>query len=330
MSNGPIILSVDNFKFRIFDSVPKPESGIAYVLYREGKRQDEVLVITPNSPALGAQIKSGGFNKIMTISTATRQFEIAKRIADATGTYKFDIIISVFYRIRNIEYIFKQNCWEIDKLLENLIFQIIKSKHGKFDIDCEIELENDLIEILPLLLKEKMRYLEIIDIKITVEVDERARKVLDASLNTMADSIVFEKEKEKEMVEIEGKKQVEIRRLQAQKEVEHERNNVILEKAAGFDAIIGKLGEDMAMAFLAYEKGEISSVDLDDRIRNNKNATMQSQLIALKNLADLEVISGPMLEQAAMKLIGQSNANTVETHHDYESEDDLYMDSEEY
>lgn len=330
MSNGPIILSVENFKFRIFDSVPKAESGIAYVLYREGKREDEVLVITHNSPVLGARIKSGGFNKIMTVSTATRQFEIAKRIADMTGAYKFDIKVTVFYQIRDIEYIFRQDCWDIDKALENFIFQIIKSKHGRFDIDCEIELENDLIESLSLQIKDKMKYLEITDSKITVEVDERAKKVLDASLNTMADSIVFEKEKEKEMGEIEGKKQVEIQRLKAQKEVEHERNDVLMEKATGFDAIMEKLGEDMAMAFLAYEKGEISGVELDDRIRNNKNASMQSQLIALKNLADLEVISGPMLEQAAMKLIGQSDAGAIETHHDNEDGDGSYMDSEEY
>lgn len=330
MSNGPIILSVENFKFRIFDSVPKPEPGTAYVLYREEKAGDAVLVITPNSPVLGGKIKSGGFNKIMTISTATREFEIAKRIADTTGTYKFDIKISVFYQIKDIEYIFKHSCWDIDQVLENIIFQIIKSKHCKFDIDCEIELENELIELIPLQIKDKMTYLEITDFKVTVEVDERAKKVLDASLNTMADSIVFEKEKEKEMGEIEGKKQVEIQRLKAQKEVEHERNDVLLEKATGFDAIMEKLGEDMATAFLAYEKGEISGIELDDRIRNNKNASMQSQLMTLKNLADLEVISGPMLEQAAMKLIGQSDAGTIETPLDNESQEDLYTDSEEY
>lgn len=330
MNNEQIILAVENFKFRIFDSVPKPGAGEAYILYHHDEGRKDILVITPESPALSAQVRSGGFDKIMTVSTAVRQYRIAKRIADITGSYRFDIIIEVFYRIKDIEYVFKQGYWDIDKLIESYIFQIIKTKHGKFDIDCEIELENELMEMLPLLLSKKMNYLEITDYKITVKVDERAKKVLDASLNTMADSIVFEKEKEKQLVEIEGKKQVEIQKLKAQKEVEHERNDVMKEKAAGFDAIMEKFGRDSGAAFLAYENGEISGVELDDRIRNNRNADMLSRLTTLKSLAELEVISGPMLEQAAMKLIGQSDADTVEARHDFEEQDDLYTDSEEY
>lgn len=343
MSNEQIIVSVENFKFRIFDSVPKPQSDMAYVLYQENAKEEKLLVITPESPALSSQIKSGGFDRIMTISTAVRQFEIAKRIADATGMYKFNIAITLFYRIKNIEYVFKQDCWDIDKLIENYVFQIIKSKHGKFDIDCEIELESELIEMLPLLLTKQMDFLDIVDHEIIVEVDERARKVLDVSLDTMADSIIFEKEKEKELGEIEGKKQIEIQKMKAQKEVEHERNDVIMEKANLMDGLMKKLGQDLAVSFLAYEKGEISGVELDDRIRNNRNSDMLSQLTALKNLVDLQVISGPVLEQAAMKLIGQSDIGVVdanrsseyqddtnETDLDSDDQDDSYTDPEEY
>lgn len=345
MSNEQIVISVENFKFRIFDSVPKPQPDTAYILYQENARQDNLLIITPESPALSSQIKSGGFNRIMTISTAVRQFEIAKRIADATGMYRFNIAVTLYYRIKNIEYVFKQDCWDIDTLIENYVFQIIKSKHGKFDIDCEIELESDLIEMLPLLLRKKMDFLDIVDHEIIVEVDERARKVLDVSLDTMADSIVFEKEKEKELGEIEGKKQIEIQKLKAQKEVEHERNDVMAEKASGLDTLMKKLGPDLAIAFLAYEKGEITGVELDDRIRNNHNSDMLSQLNTLKSLVDLEVISGPVLEQAAIKLIGQSNTSVVddenhsvrypdadepEINFESENQSDMYQDDEEY
>lgn len=328
MNNEQIILAVENFKFRIFDSVPKPESDRAYVLYQGNGKKENILVITSGKPVLSSQIKTGGFDKKMTVSTAVRQYEAAKSVSDQTGNYKFMIDIVVYYKIRDIEHVFRQKRWNIDEMVENYVFQIIKSVHKQYDIDSQIELENELVEMVLRIFKEKMGYLDITDYKIAVDVDERAKRIMDAALDNMADTFVMEKEREKGIAEIEGKKQLEIKKLEAEKEIESKRNDVTLTMAEGFNAIRDKIGEDSAVAFLAYVRGEISGVELDDRIRNNKNSTILSTITTLKQLADLEVLSGTALEQAAMKLIGQASVDIGQA--SVEDEDYSYMDSEVY
>ena len=149
MNNEQIILAVENYKFRIFDSVPKPESGIAYILYQGDGKQGNILIITSENPVLSRQIQAGGFDKKMTISTAVRECSITKQVLDQTGDYRFIIYIDIFYKLRDIRQVFEQGYWNIDEIMENCVFQILRSVHKKYDIDDQIEIEDKLAEILP-------------------------------------------------------------------------------------------------------------------------------------------------------------------------------------
>lgn len=82
-------MAVENYKFRIFDSVPKPESGIAYILYQGDGKQGNMLIITLENPVLSRQIKAGRFDKKMTISTEARECSITKQVLDQTGDYRY-------------------------------------------------------------------------------------------------------------------------------------------------------------------------------------------------------------------------------------------------
>lgn len=298
-----IVLGVENFKFSIFDSVPKPDKNTAYILYREEERTDNILVITAQHPVLSSQIRAGRYNKKMRISLADREISIKKEISDDSGNFKFVVEVKISYRISDIEYIFKNKLWNTDFTIGNAIIELIDMLHKKYDIESQIELQNELRDKLQERINE-FSYLEVPELKILVEIDERARKIIDSNLDTMADTVLLQNESEKASVEVEQRKRIEIQKLEAEKEIEEKKSAVRLEKARGVNALKDELGEDFG-TFLAYANGEISSIEYDERMQKNRNANMMARIAGLKQLVDLDVLSGPALEKAALKLLGE-------------------------
>lgn len=298
-----IVLGVENFKFSIFDSVPKPDKNTAYILYREEERTDNILVITAQHPVLSSQIRAGRYNKKMRISLADREISIKKEISDDSGNFKFVVEVKISYRISDIEYIFKNKLWNTDFTIGNATIELIDMLHKKYDIESQIELQNELRDKLQERINE-FSYLEVPELKILVEIDERARKIIDSNLDTMAGTVLLQNESEKASVEVEQRKRIEIQKLEAEKEIEEKKSAVRLEKARGVNALKDELGEDFG-TFLAYANGEISSIEYDERMQKNRNANMMARIAGLKQLVDLDVLSGPALEKAALKLLGE-------------------------
>lgn len=44
MNKNEPLIGIENFKFSIFDSVPKPNGDTAYILYKEGGKSNQLLV----------------------------------------------------------------------------------------------------------------------------------------------------------------------------------------------------------------------------------------------------------------------------------------------
>lgn len=298
-----IVLGVENFKFSIFDSVPKPDKNTAYILYREEERTDNILVITAQHPVLSSRIRAGRYNKKMRISLADREISIKKEISDDSGNFKFVVEVKISYRISDIEYIFKNKLWNTDFTIGNATIELIDMLHKKYDIESQIELQNELRDKLQERINE-FSYLEVPELKILVEIDERARKIIDSNLDTMAGTVLLQNESEKASGEVEQRKRIEIQKLEAEKEIEEKKSAVRLEKARGVNALKDELGEDFG-TFLAYANGEISSIEYDERMQKNRNANMMARIAGLKQLVDLDVLSGPALEKAALKLLGE-------------------------
>ena len=103
MENKRILLGIDNFKFSILDSVPKPEQDIAYILYKEEGSREDALVITAQKPVLSSQIRAKGFNKRMSIFIGQRDYEIQKEISDNSGNFKFSIYVNLQYFVQDIK-----------------------------------------------------------------------------------------------------------------------------------------------------------------------------------------------------------------------------------
>lgn len=333
MDKSGIIISVENFKFSVFDSVPKPGQDTAYILYKEGDRTEHILVITDQHPVLSSQIRAGRYDKKMSIQTSGKKISISKQISDDSGNFKFIVSIMASYRISDVAYVFRNKLWNIEAIIENIIIKLIEEKHKKYDIESQIELQNDLRNELHSQMG-KLVYLETSDMKVSVELDERAKKIIDSNLDTMADAVLLQNESDKASVEVEQRKRIEIQKLEAEKTIEEKKSAVRLEKAKGLNAIKDEIGEDFA-TFLAYANGEINSIEYDERIQKNRNANMMARLAGLKQLVDLDVLSGPALENAALKLLGEETAEKkIETKAitaDMEEKSDIVIeDAEEY
>jgi len=332
MSNEQIIIEDTNYKFSIFDSVPKPSQGTACILYRKNQRNENILVITPQKPVLSSQVRSGGFDMKLTISTASRNYGIQKQIVDKSGNFHFIVNINLSYEIKSIEYVFKNQCWDFDEVIERNILQMLSKYHKCYDIEDGIELENDLREQIVQMYDQKINYLRILGSDINVDMDDRAKTIIDSNLDTMVDTVLLRNEGDKESIIIAEKERTETLKLEAEQRIEKERGKVTLEKAHSLNAIKEELGDNYT-AFMAYANGEISGVELDDRMRNNRNADMSSKILALKQLVELDIISGQALEGAALKLLGEKNeVSSIEQkeHEEIIGEDVIVEDVEEY
>lgn len=328
-----MIIAVENFKFSIFDSVPKPNQDIAFILYKEGNSTGDILVITEKHPALSNQIRAGRFDRKMTITLADREVSINKETVDTSGNFKFIINVKILYKIRDIEYIFRNHLWNTDSIVENTVMELIEKTHKKYDIESQIELQNELRINLQNQVEE-WNYLDIFNLKISVEADERAKKIIDSNLDTMAETVLIQNESDRASVEVEQRKRLEIQKLEAEKEIEEKKSAVRLEKAKGVNALKDVLGDEFG-TFLAYANGEITSIEFDDRMQKNKNANMMANIAWLKQLVDLDVFSGPQLERAALKLLGEETAGSemeqkAITISADENSDIIVEDTEEY
>lgn len=306
MSENQTVFTVSNFKFGIFDSVPKPDSDRAYILYKEGGSTENILVITEQNPVLGSQIRVGGYNKLMEVSLEEKSFELKKEIADETNNFRFYVTVHLKYHISDPVYIFKKRVNTIVEEIRAITSKVIEEKHKKYDIESQIELENYLKSQTAKRLQEIL-YIEIRELSVEVDLDKRAQRIIDSNLDAMAMGVLGRNESEKLSQEIEEKKKIEIQQLEASREVEKRKNALNLEKAEGMKALEEKLGEDYS-TFLAYIKGEISGVEFDEKMHRNRNAAMVAKLQYFKQLVEMDVLSGPALERAAAKLIGDDSA----------------------
>lgn len=323
MNKDEQLISVEKFKFSIFDSVPKPNGDTAYILYKEGGKPNQLLVITSQRPALSSQIRAGGFNRKATMSLALREVRIRREIADESNNHKFYVDVEISYRIKEIEYVFV-NRVNIDEVVVDIINEIVGGFHKKYGILDQIELENEIRSCILTKVKA-LYYLEIVDSVIKVDVDDRAKKIIDSRLDTMAQSVVIQDKGEMASLEIEQKRRLEIQKQEAEKEIEEKKNAVNLTKVKGVNEIKAEVGDDYSL-YLAYIKGEISSTEFDERLQHNKNADMMSKIAAFKQLVELDVLSGPAMEKAAMKLLGE-DTGVVETEQKALTEN-TYTDSE--
>lgn len=205
MNENQAIFTVNNFKFGIFDSVPKPNSNSAYILYKEGGSTENILVITEQNPVLGSQIKAGGYNKLMEVSLEEKSFELKKVIADETNNFKFYITVQLKYHISDPVYIFKKRINTIAEDIRTAVSEMIEKEHKKYDIESQIELENDLKSKIAQQL-QGILYIEIRELSVEADLDKRAQRIIDSNLDAMAMGVVGRNESEKLSQEIEEKR----------------------------------------------------------------------------------------------------------------------------
>lgn len=331
MKNNPQLITVENFRFTVFDSVPKPTVDQAYILYREGRKSEQVLVITNKAPVLSNQIRSGKYNKKGIVSMVIREILLKRETADETGNFKFFIDGRIAYSVKDPAYVFVHEL-NIDEIVNGVACELLDGIHRKYGIERLMDLEDELKKKMREKLT-KLHYLNIYEPDIKIVLDERGKRIIDSNLDTMANSVVKQNEEDVTSLEIEQRKRLEKQKYEAEREIQEKKNALKLEQIKGFNAAKKEAGEDYGLV-MAYINGEIDSVQLSERLQRSRHADMMAKINYFKELVDLDVISGPKLEQAAMKLLGE-NGNEQEIEQklldDGAAEDAIVVeDTEEY
>lgn len=302
MDNNKPVLTISNFQFKMFDPLPQPDNNTACILYREGGDPGKILVITSGKKVTMSDIKNGRYDKKAEVSLAWRDFTLRKEISDDTYKYTFMITVTMRYRIMDCVYVFRSKLYQMDQLLHNMVLNRINSCHGHSSITYRIELENYLMNIIAKGLQE-MPFLMAEALSVKAVLDESAKAVLRAKLDATTNDTIEKTDSERKKQQIQREKEVEEIRYQKQQELQKEKNKVDLEKAKGIKKLEEELGVDFS-AFMAWNNGEISGLDYNSLIRQNRTASLREKLQMLKELADLNVLSDEKLQQITLEQIG--------------------------
>lgn len=302
MENNKPILTFSNFQFRMFDPLPQPDDDTAYILYREGESLDKILVITAGSKISAAEIKKGHYNKKAEVSLAWRDFTIQKEIADQTRKYIFTITVKLRYQVTDCAYVFQSKLYHMEPLLRSMVLNKINSCHGYSRITDRIELENYLMNIIAKGLQE-MPFFMAEELSVEAVLDESGMSVLRARSDATTNDFIEETESERKKRQMQREKEVEEKRLQTQREIQEEINKLNIEKANGIKALENESGVEYS-AFMALTNGEISNLEYNNLIRQNRVASVKEKLQMLRELSEMNILSDEKLQQLALAQIG--------------------------
>lgn len=332
MASQGSLYTVEKFKFTILDAVPRPDADEAYLLYKDGKQDGKFLLITSRNPAMSHQIRSGGYNRKVTVSLAWKRMEIRRTILDESGQFDFYVAIQVDYRVKDAQYIYVNGLENVEPQIESKIGNLLQSVNKCYDIESQVELEYELQGKIARELAS-LKYLEIALPNISAVLDERARRIIDGKLDNMAESVLMHSKGELESEKVEQQRVLGIQKLEAERDLEEKRRMVALEKAKEYLELKETIGENPETV-MAYIKGEISSVELDERIQGRQKAEMMNKIGMLKQLVDMGVADDRLLEKATMQLLGVAEGSDrqedVQKLEQKREEDVIIDDSEEY
>lgn len=327
------LYTVEPFKFTILDAVPRPDAETAYLLFREGRQDGNFLLITSRKPVMSHQIRSGGYNRKVTVSLAWRHLQIQKNILDESGQFEFYIALQVDYRVKDAQYVYENGLENVEPEIKNKIYAVLRSENRNHSIENQVELEDKLYEKIAQDL-ETLDYLETAIGNMSVSPDDRARKIIDGKLDTMAEIVVMQSDSELTSEKVEQQRKLEVQRLEAERDIEEKRRLLTLEKVKEFREISQAVGDDAATV-MAYIKDEISSVELDERIQKRKDSDLMTRISMLKQLVDIGGLDGRLLERVTVQLLGveeeMNGKEDVRGLEQKEEEEDMIVeDSEEY
>lgn len=296
-----IFQRVENFKFSVFDSVPKPDADTAYILYREGTK--DILVITSQQPVLSSQIRRGGYDKKVTLSMKERTVSVEQNLKDRSNNFTITVQASLKFRIKEPAYLYFNHVDQPETVVQGKLLEILSQHHRKHVIDEAVEMEDKIRQEINTALRESY-YLEFSRKHISVMLDRRAQAILESNLEVISQRALKENENELRQIELELEKQFQLQKTESERAIEEKQSRFQKQKMENIKAL-EKIGGGDTPLYLSYINGEISAEQFLAMKHERGRRDLMQRLEVVKQLADMDVLSGPKLERVVESLFIQ-------------------------
>lgn len=162
--------------FRGFQNVPKGDTTTAYVFF-QSKDNSKYAISTEKRKVMSAQIRTGKYDRIMTIHRGRFKKMLSKQIACEEMGHNFLIDITVDYFISDPEAVYLQNNYHIGEQIEKSLSDVEFQMGQKYGFRDQAAFKKELYELI----MEKIRQLSFLDcsVQLDLDVDADAKTIIE-------------------------------------------------------------------------------------------------------------------------------------------------------
>jgi hypothetical protein len=142
---NPIIGREEISGLRLFQSRPKPEPGIALVLFKEGQ---PLVTLWPGDRLTAGEVRWGGYKAVYRVDVTEHTFDFNCTLPCRGDAFDFLAEVRVTYIVSDPGVIVKRNTTDARDVLKSSILETMRRISRKFDVDESDTAETAIIEAI--------------------------------------------------------------------------------------------------------------------------------------------------------------------------------------
>jgi len=275
---NPILGKEEISGLRLFQSRPKPEPGVALVLFKEGQ---PLVTLWPGGRLTAGEARWGSYKAAYKIDVAEHSFTFNCNLPCQSDAFDFQAEVNVTYSVDDPAAIIKNNTNDARSVLEPLITDTMRSLSRKYDVEDSAAAERAIADAVKSESYDVGFKLNRFVVKLRLEEDARAH------LRNL---------KQLERDKVREKKAAELTFQRDQIEIERQKM-----KMEFYGPLIEKGQWQLLALQLSNHPEDVTGVA--QMLHQQRQADVDRQLTALKIMLEEGALEGFQLEEAGKRVL---------------------------
>lgn len=277
-THNPIVGKEEIPRFRLFQSRPAPEPGVALVLYKEGQA---LVTLWPEDRLTAGEAKWGNYKIAYKVDVTEHSFTFDCTLPCDSDAFDFQAEAQVTYSVDDPALVVERKVEDARDTLKPLIVRTMRGVSRNYDVRDSADAEEAIAKAV-----EDESYnvglkLNRFVVRLSLEEDARAH---------IRELRQIERDKERERKEA---------------ELERQRDELEMERTRMKMDFYGPLIQEGQWQMLALQltKHPEDVANVADMLRRQRQAEMEQQLEALRIMLEEDALEGFQMEEAAKRVL---------------------------
>lgn len=275
-SYNPILSKEQLLRWRLFQSRPKPEPGVALVL--SGDRG--FLTIMPGQMLGAGELRWGNYNQLYRVDISEHTLRFSCDLPCASDAFTFHAEVQLAYSVKDPALIVQNNIVDVRQVLEPRVISVMRNVSRKYEAEQSGSAEQAIIEVLR---------------ELNVAGFEIKHFALNLSLEQEVRSIIRQKQAIRNTREIDREKQ--------ELEIQREKFDIEIQKIKMefYGPIIREGNWQMLALQLAKNPDDVAVIV--QIINQQHHSGLEKRLQLLKMLLDADVLEESQIGEIGKRLL---------------------------